>query len=589
MNLKTIFAATLLCAICTNINGQRILSQTNNKLEQTIQYIERFYVEKANMDKIMDKGIVGVLQELDPHSVYIPAKEVEKINEPLKGNFMGVGIAFKIFKDTINVMEIIKGGPAEKVGMLPGDKIISIDGQKAYGSDSITNNWVLKKLRGKKGTKVKIKVIRKNIDDFIEFEVRRDKIPINSVGTYFMVDKSIGYISLQRFSQSSAEEVRNAIKDLKKQGMKSLIFDLRGNGGGFLEIAGDICDEFLSDNKLIVYTEGLTVGRQILKSTRKGEFETGRLVILIDESSASASEIVSGAVQDHDRGIIIGRRSFGKGLVQRMFPLADGGQLRLTTSRYYTPSGRCIQKPYNDGLEAYYNELMNRYNQNELIDPDKIDLPDSVKYYTANKRVVYGGGGIIPDIFVPIDTTRISDYYIEIRSKGLINNFALEYANQNRNMLLEKYPTYEEFDKNYRKLNITEEFKNYAAKNGIKENKLRPYWIVDWAAKALNAEIKDTTYNVDGNSYAEITKKMLENPKFIENVIEKAKEEDKKIKEITKKSEIYINGQIKAAIAGNLYGTNYYYEAIKEIDEGYKTALEVIKSGRLFRRLNIED
>ena len=214
MNLKTIFAATLLCAICTNINGQRILSQTNNKLEQTIQYIERFYVEKANMDKIMDKGIVGVLQELDPHSVYIPAKEVEKINEPLKGNFMGVGIAFKIFKDTINVMEIIKGGPAEKVGMLPGDKIISIDGQKAYGSDSITNNWVLKKLRGKKGTKVKIKVIRKNIDDFIEFEVRRDKIPINSVGTYFMVDKSIGYISLQRFSQSSAEEVRNAIKDL---------------------------------------------------------------------------------------------------------------------------------------------------------------------------------------------------------------------------------------------------------------------------------------------------------------------------------------------------------------------------------------
>lgn len=583
MNNRKTFIVAILMILSLSAMSQRLGNQ--NKINQTLLYIDRFYVEEIDRDKIMDKGIESMLHELDPHSVYIPAKDVKKSTEALYGNFEGSGIAFQIMKDTINVVEVTKGGPSETVGILAGDKIIRIDNKPAVG-DSITNSWVFKKLRGKKGTHVKIEVIRNN-KNVIEFDVIRDKIPIKSVDTYFMINKNTGYIALIRFSATSADEVRTAINELKEQGMENLIFDLRGNGGGFMNAAVDICDEFLPKDKLIVYTEGLNQSNEYLKSTEKGSFESGRLVILIDENSASSSEIVSGAIQDHDRGIIIGRRSFGKGLVQRMFPLNDGGQLRITTSRYHTPSGRCIQKPYNDGLEAYYNDIMNRYNNKELIDPDSIRVPDSLKYFTTKKRVVYGGGGIMPDIFVPIDTTRASDYYIEIRGKGLINNFTLEYVNKNREELLKKYPSFEEFDKNYHHLNVEDEFYTYAEKAGIKKNIVKPDWIIQWVSLALKEEIKDTASTLNGDTYSEMTKKLLEDPKLFEKVAEKAANEDKKNKEIINKSNTFIEHQIKGLIARNLYGIQYYYEVLKATDEGYKKALEVIENGRLFRKMKI--
>lgn len=583
MNNRKTFIVAILMILSLSAMSQRLGNQ--NKINQTLLYIDRFYVEEIDRDKIMDKGIESMLHELDPHSVYIPAKDVKKSTEALYGNFEGSGIAFQIMKDTINVVEVTKGGPSETVGILAGDKIIRIDDKPAVG-DSITNSWVFKKLRGKKGTHVKIEVIRNN-KNVIEFDVIRDKIPIKSVDTYFMINKNTGYIALIRFSATSADEVRTAINELKEQGMENLIFDLRGNGGGFMNAAVDICDEFLPKDKLIVYTEGLNQSNEYLKSTEKGSFEKGRLVILIDENSASSSEIVSGAIQDHDRGIIIGRRSFGKGLVQRMFPLNDGGQLRITTSRYHTPSGRCIQKPYNDGLEAYYNDIMNRYNNKELIDPDSIRVPDSLKYFTTKKRVVYGGGGIMPDIFVPIDTTRASDYYIEIRGKGLINNFTLEYVNKNREELLKKYPTFEEFDKNYHHLKVEDEFYAYTEKAGIKKNIVKPDWIIQWVSLALKEEIKDTASTLNGDTYSEMTKKLLEDPKLFEKVAEKAANEDKKNKEIINKSNTFIEHQIKGLIARNLYGIQYYYEVLKATDEGYKKALEVIENGRLFRKMKI--
>lgn len=583
MNNRKTFIAAILMILSLSAMSQRLGNQ--NKINQTLLYIDRFYVEEIDRDKIMDKGIESMLHELDPHSVYIPAKDVKKSTEALYGNFEGSGIAFQIMKDTINIVEVTKGGPSETVGILPGDKIIRIDDKPAVG-DSITNSWVFKKLRGKKGTHVKIEVIRNN-KNVIEFDVVRDKIPIKSVDTYFMINKNTGYIALIRFSATSADEVRTAINELKEQGMENLIFDLRGNGGGFMNAAVDICDEFLPKDKLIVYTEGLNQSNEYMKSTEKGSFESGRLVILIDENSASSSEIVSGAIQDHDRGIIIGRRSFGKGLVQRMFPLNDGGQLRITTSRYHTPSGRCIQKPYNDGLEAYYNDIMNRYNNKELINPDSIRVPDSLKYFTTKKRVVYGGGGIVPDIFVPIDTTRASDYYIEIRGKGLINSFTLEYVNKNRDELLKKYPTFEEFDNNYHNLKVEDEFYAYTEKAGIKKNIVKPDWIIQWVSLALKEEIKDTASTLNGDTYSEMTKKLLEDPKLFEKVAEKAANEDKRNKEIIEKSNIFIEHQIKGLIARNLYGIQYYYEVLKDTDEGYKKALEVIETGRLFRKMKI--
>lgn len=558
----------------------------NMKMYQVLNMIHDNYVEKPDMPKLVEKAIVPMLAELDPHSVYISAKDVQKANEGLNGNFDGIGVSFQILKDSIHVVDVIRGGPSEKVGIQAGDIIVKVDGKVATG-DTITNNFVYKNLRGKKGSVAKVDIKRRGKNETLHFDIVRDKIPINSIDTYFMIDKKTGYIRLDRFSRTTMQEFRSAITDLKDQGMSQLIFDLRGNGGGYLDVAVALADEFLPEDKLIVYTQGVSSPYHAFTSTKGGSFEKGRLVILIDEYSASASEIVSGAVQDWDRGLVIGRRSFGKGLVQRVFPLNDGAQMRLTTARYYTPSGRCIQKPYKDGLEAYYKDLANRYNHKEMINPDSISVPDSVKFYTSQKRVVYGGGGIIPDLFIPVDTTRMSDYWINLNSKGLINRFALEWTEKHRAEILTKYPNYSNFAEVYPTFGIEEEFARFAESQGVEKTKIRGEWARAWVVDYINKAIKDTVNPIAETSYQDYVAKLLGNPELQKSALEKAKKEDDDARRSVKKSEIYINAYVKALIARNLYGFRYYYEAYKDVDEGYKTAVEIIGDTKLFKKNKI--
>lgn len=582
---QTIFS--LFFIISSFVNAQSIdrneLLATDNKMSFTLNMIRYYYAEKPDMKKIVEKGIVNMLKELDPHSVYISKEDVDKMNEPLVGNFDGVGISFQIMKDTIYVVDVIRGGPSEKVGVMPGDKIVKVDDKIATG-DTIKTDWVFKNLRGVKGTKVKITIERKGRKEPIVFDIIRDKIPITSVDTWFMLDKTLGYIRLDRFAQNSQSEVLEAIKDLKKQGMKELIFDLRGNGGGYLDVAFKLSDEFLDDEKLIVYTEGVSSPRYDFKSQSKGEFEKGKLVILIDETSASASEIVSGAIQDWDRGVIVGRRSFGKGLVQRPFNLPDGSQIRLTTSRYYTPSGRCIQKPWDDGLDSYYNDYMKRYQHKELITPDSIKFPDSLKYTTSIGRIVYGGGGIMPDVFVPIDTSRASDYLINLRSKGIFNNFTMQWVDDNRTTFLKQNPTFDDFNKTYPSLNLMKEFTAYAQKEGVEHNDIKKEWVNQMVGTYLLEQVKDTT-KPNYTSYQTYAKELLNNPELLKTIVEKAENEDKKMEEMMKKSDIYIEATLKAMIARNLYGINYYYQSIKDTDEGLQKAISIIKNDKVYNGL----
>ena len=373
---RTVLTLTLLLVFSAAALAQKDKNSNEfMKMGQTMNRIADYYVDEPDMQRINEKAISTMLSELDPHSVFITAKEVQRTNEGLEGKFYGIGVMFQILKDSVHVVEVVRGGPAEKVGMLAGDVFVKVNG-KVFVGDSVTNSLVMKRFRGDKGTKVSFDVKRRGHKDLLHFDIVRDVIPITSIDTYFMIDHNTGYIRLDRFARTTMSEFRKAVHELKEQGMTQLIFDLRGNGGGFLDVAVALADEFLPRDKTIVYTKGRdSTNVHYYKSTDRGEFETGRLVVLIDEYSASASEIVTGAIQDWDRGIVIGRRSFGKGLVQRIFELNDGSQIRLTIARYYTPSGRCIQKPYKDGLEAYYRDISNRYSHKEMITTDSISLP----------------------------------------------------------------------------------------------------------------------------------------------------------------------------------------------------------------------
>lgn len=417
---------------------------TVGKLESLLYHIDRMYVDDVNKQQLVDAAIVRMLEELDPHSIYIPKEELEEVNEPLKGNFEGVGIQFNIVRDTIYVVDAIPGGPSERLGIRAGDRILTIDKENVAGV-GFKNSDVMKRLRGKKGTKVEVTMARKGEPAPLDFSITRDKIPIYSVESSYMATPKTGYIKVSRFSATTMKEFREKLDELKAMGMQDLILDLQGNGGGYLRTAIEMADEFLGDRKLVVYTEGRTSPREDTFSTKEGRFEKGKLVVLVDEGSASASEIVSGAIQDWDRGVIVGRRSFGKGLVQRPVMLPDGSAVRLTVSRYYTPSGRCIQKSYEEGLEAYQQEKSARLAQGELMNADSIHPADTVKYYTMNKRVVYGGGGIMPDAFVPIDTTQSSSYFGQLVRKGVLNTFALNYVDDHRTELSAKYPGVETF------------------------------------------------------------------------------------------------------------------------------------------------
>jgi carboxyl-terminal processing protease len=575
--MKRLFLFYFILINFVAFSQQDTLKMATTKTGQTLALIDYFYVDTANLERISEKGIEAMLKELDPHSIFITKDEVKKMNEPLEGNFDGIGVSFQFMNDSIHVVEVISDGPAEKVGMLAGDIIIKVDDDVATG-DTIKNDWVFKHLRGEKGTKVKVSVKRAGRKEPIVFTITRDKIPLHSIDTWFMVDEQIGYVRLSRFAQTSTEELLEAIKSLQKEGMKDLIFDLRGNGGGYLNVAWEIADHFLAGNKMIVYTEGINSKKQAYNTIKRGSFEEGRLIILVDEYSASASEIVSGAVQDWDRGVIIGRRTFGKGLVQRPFTLEDKSQIRLTTSRYYTPSGRCIQKPYDEGVEAYQNDYAQRYKQGEMTNADSIHFADSLKYKTNNGRTVYGGGGIMPDVFIPMDTSRASDYLINLRSKSLFNNYSLNWVEKNREDFLKKAPEFKDFSKEYDKLNLLKDFEAYAEKEGVTKTEVKKEWVNQIVMDYLKSEMSDSNA-VSYQSYEEYAKSLTSKEKLVKEIIEKAKIEDKKAERLNKESEIYIATTLKALIARNLYGTKYFYMCTSETDKELKKAIEVLKGG----------
>ncbi len=410
----------------------------NDKVMEVLRFIEQDYVDSVSGDKIREDAIKGMLDELDPHSQYMSAEMLQDANESLLGNFEGIGIEFRVVDDTINVIQVIPGGPSEKIGLRNGDRIIKINDTIVTGF-KLDNQQVVKKLKGPRGTRVKVTVYRPDFAETVDFVITRDIIPLYSVDISYMADDSIGYIKVSKFSLTTPEELDDALQKLKDQGSTRLILDLRGNVGGYLESAVKLADEFLGNEKLIVYTEGNNRPRQYAYATQSGKFEDQALAILIDEGSASASEILAGAIQDNDRGIIIGRRSFGKGLVQQQIELDDGSAVRLTVARYFTPTGRCIQRPYNNGEEAYYDDLLLRLKIGELNNQDSIRFPDSLKFITPRGKVVYGGGGIMPDVYVPIDTGQYYSYYNQLINKGLIYQFAYDFADKNREKLSKTY------------------------------------------------------------------------------------------------------------------------------------------------------
>ncbi|GAB4161702.1 MAG: S41 family peptidase [Winogradskyella sp.] len=405
-----------------------------DKLNRLIDYIDYEYVDEVNTDSIVDVTVNGILDNLDPHSTYIPKEDLERITENMKGDFVGIGINYYPYKDTIAVIKPTEGGPSESAGIMSGDRILLADGDTIYGRN-ITNDYISKKLKGDKNTKVKLTVYRKSEDEILEFEVKRKTIPIKSVDATYMLTDELGYIKMNRFAETSYKEFKAALEDLQDQGAKKLALDLRDNPGGFLGIAEQIADEFLENDKLILFTRDKKGREEYTYATRRGDFEDGEVYILINENSASASEVIAGALQDNDKGIIIGRRSYGKGLVQREMALGDGSAVRLTVSRYYTPTGRSIQRPYTNGDNyAYYNDYYKRLRTGELADADNIKVDDSLKFKTPKGKTVYGGGGIIPDVFVPVDRSFDNETINYLRRRGHFGYFVFEELDKDRSL-----------------------------------------------------------------------------------------------------------------------------------------------------------
>ena len=456
--------------ICNSLSAQS--NQAARKLQLAEFAISRLYVDEVNEEELVEKAITSMLEELDPHSTYTNAEEARKMNEPLEGEFEGIGIQFQMMEDTLLVVQPVSGGPSEKVGILAGDRITAVEDTLIAGVKMSTEE-IMSRLRGPKGSVVKLTVIRRDIDEPLTFEVKRDKIPIYSLDASYMIAPTIGYIRLNKFGANTIEEFQAALSKLQGQGMKDLILDLQGNGGGYLNAAIDLANEFLPQKSLIVYTEGKASKRSEFVAKGNGNFLKGKLVVLVDEYSASASEIVSGAIQDWDRGTIVGRRTFGKGLVQRPIDLPDGSMIRLTIARYYTPSGRCIQKPYVKGEEEDYdNELVKRLEHGELMHADSIHLPDSLMFKTKRLgRTVYGGGGIMPDYFVPIDTTLYSDYHRDLVAKGVVIKTTLNYIEKNRKALTKSYRKFDDFNRKFEVSNeLLDELRKEGEKSGVAFN-----------------------------------------------------------------------------------------------------------------------
>lgn len=411
---------------------------SSHKLNQIINYIQSDYVDTIQENWIVDKTVNGILEQLDPHSSYIPGDKYHAYNDPLEGNFEGIGIEFRIQEDTVVVAKPIQGGPSEKRGVLAGDRIVEVNGENITGS-TLNNTKVMKLLKGPKGSEVEIGIKRKGVGDLIAVAIERDKIPIYSVESAYMIEEEVGYIKISRFAKTTYDEFKTSTEKLKREGMKKLIVDLRGNSGGYMKAATDLSDEFLENGKLIVYTEGKARRRQDFKASRKGNLEETELIVLINEGSASASEIFAGAIQDQDRGVIAGRRSFGKGLVQEPMEWSDGSQVRLTVARYYTPSGRSIQKAYQGKMDSYDDEYFSRFESGELFSKDSIPVIDSLVFYTSSGREVFGGGGITPDLFIPMDTSGGSSYFSSLNYMAIFYQYGFEYVDIHRESLLQQY------------------------------------------------------------------------------------------------------------------------------------------------------
>lgn len=491
--------------------------------------INALYVDSLDENKLVENAINGMLKNLDPHSSYSSAQEVKKLTEPLEGSFEGIGIQFNMADDTLLVIQPVSGGPSEKKGILAGDRIVKVNDTIVAGV-KMNRDEIVRRLRGPKGSKVKLGIVRRGIAGIQDFTVVRDKIPVNSVDASYMVDKSTGYIRLNNFGATTHDEFTKKIKELREKGMKSLILDLQGNGGGYLSAAVDIANEFLNKDDMIVYTSGRSTKRQDFTAKGNGIYTSGKVLVLVDEYSASAAEILTGAIQDHDRGLVIGRRTFGKGLVQRPISLPDGSMIRLTVSHYYTPSGRCIQKPYKMGDKLSYDmDVINRYKNGELTNADSIHFADSLKFKTLRLgRTVYGGGGIMPDIFVALDTTRFTKLYKELAVKGCIINTNLKYVDKHRKKLMKTYSSFDEFNSSFEvPEDMIDILKDYAEKEKI-----------EYTDSALNEAMP------------------------------------------------MVKLQLKALVARDLWDMNEYYHVINVSNPIYTKAVEVIKDDKYFKEIS---
>ncbi len=487
---------------------------TATKLNEILNFIEETYVDSVDKKDLTERSITSMLTTLDPHSYYIPAKEFDGMNEPLEGSFDGIGVEFRIKNDTILIVSPIVNGPSDKLGIKAGDRIVKVDTTDVAGV-GITNDKVIKLLKGPRGTKVSVDIVRAGSKKKKHFVITRDQIPMFSIDAPYMINNETGYLRITRFSKTTYSEFIQASQDLNKKGMKKLIIDLRSNGGGVLGAATKIVDEILTKNKMIVYTDGRTRNKEEYFSTSGGILEETQIAILINENSASASEILAGAIQDNDRGIIIGRRSFGKGLVQEQVMWPDGSALRLTVARYYTPTGRCIQKDYGTNIEQYHAEAYNRYENGELLSADSIQFPDSLKFYTPEGKVVYGGGGIMPDIFIPLDTTNGTNYLYQLRYRGIIQSFALNYVDKNRLQLNAKYKDAVSFKNRFKIDNdLFNSIIKYAEENEVERNLTEIITSKELISRGLKAAISRNLYNDFGyyviiNDYDKTVQKAL--------------------------------------------------------------------------------
>lgn len=500
-------------------SGSRLfIYPQTNKIEALLNLIQDEYVDTIDKNDLIEKIIPEILKNLDPHTVYIPAQDLKTANQELEGNFGGIGVQFSMQNDTVMVISVVSGGPSEKLGIIPGDRIITVNDSTIAGVNMNSDN-VVGMLRGEMGTKVNVGILRRDRPELINFEITRGSIPVYSVDVSYMITDSIGYIKVSRFARNTYQEFLTAMARLKAHNCQNVIIDLRGNSGGYLDVAISMSNEFLGKGDLIVYTEGKSSPRQNVYANGAGSCQNVGVTVLIDEFSASASEILAGAIQDNDRGLVVGRRSFGKGLVQQQIPLPDGSAIRLTVARYYTPSGRCIQKPYENGVEDYHRDILARFEHGEFFERDSILLDESLRYQTRGGREVYGGGGVMPDVFVPRDTSALTDYFFALRDRGLIYRFALQYTDDNR-LQLQRFETVTALKKHLDSQTITEQLIRFATRQGVPFNEAQ-----------------------------------------------------------YRRSLQQINVEVKAYIARNILDNDGFYPVFHEVDEMVKTAIREIRAG----------